>query len=100
MLVAVTLGLLVARMVIRPVTSVRDGLIAMAAGDLTARVTVSSRDEVGQMAEALNEAGDSLRTAIAATAESRRPSPPRRRNSPGPRRRSPGRTRRPPRRPA
>ena len=44
------LGLLVAGMVIRPVTAVRNGLVAMAAGDLTARVDVTSTDEVGQMA--------------------------------------------------
>jgi methyl-accepting chemotaxis protein len=67
---AVGLGLLVAGMVIRPVTAVRNGLVAMAAGDLTARVDVSSTDEVGQMARALNEASESLRTTVQATAES------------------------------
>jgi len=67
---AVGLGLLVAGLVIRPVTAVRNGLVAMARGDLTARVTVTSTDEVGQMAAALNEAGESLRTTIQATAES------------------------------
>ena len=67
---AVGLGLLVARMVIRPVTAVRDGLVAMATGDLTARVEVSSTDEVGQMAAALNEASETLRTTIRGAAES------------------------------
>jgi methyl-accepting chemotaxis protein len=67
---ALGLGLLVARLVIRPVSAVRDGLVAMAAGDLTVRVQVSGTDEVGQMATALNEASESLRTTISATAES------------------------------
>jgi signal transduction histidine kinase len=56
MLAAVALGLFVAGLVIRPVIAVRNGLVAMAAGDLTAHVDVTSTDEVGQMATALNEA--------------------------------------------
>jgi methyl-accepting chemotaxis protein len=67
---AVALGLFVARLVIRPVTAVRDGLVAMAAGDLTTRVEVTSGDEVGQMATALNQAAQSLRGTIQTTAES------------------------------
>ena len=54
---AIGLGLLVARMVIRPVTAVRDGLVAMAAGDLTAHVDVTSTDEVGQMADGAEPGG-------------------------------------------
>jgi methyl-accepting chemotaxis protein len=67
---AVVLGLLVARLITRPVVAVRDGLVAMAAGDLTTRVEVSSSDEVGQMAEALNRAAESLRGTVSSTAES------------------------------
>jgi methyl-accepting chemotaxis protein len=67
---AVALGLFVAQLVIRPVTAVRNGLLAMAAGDLTAHVAVTSTDEVGQMATALNEASASLRTTIRGAAES------------------------------
>jgi methyl-accepting chemotaxis protein len=70
MLAAVALGLFVAGLVIRPVIAVRNGLMAMAAGDLTARVDVNSTDEVGQMATALNEASASLRTTIRGAAES------------------------------
>jgi len=70
MVAAVALGLFVARLVIRPVTAVRNGLAAMAAGDLTAHVDVTSTDEVGQMAVALNEASASLRTTIRGAAES------------------------------
>ena len=67
---AIALGLFVARLVVRPVLAVRDGLVAMASGDLTARVDVRSADEVGQMAGALNEAAESLRTTVQATAGS------------------------------
>ncbi len=67
---ALALGWFVARLVVRPVTAVRDGLVAMAAGDLTTRVEVSGGDEVGQMAGALNEAARSLRSTVASTAES------------------------------
>jgi methyl-accepting chemotaxis protein len=67
---AVGLGLFVAGLVIRPVLAVRNGLVAMAAGDLTARVDATSTDEVGQMAAALNEASESLRTTIRGAAES------------------------------
>jgi methyl-accepting chemotaxis protein len=70
MVAAVALALFVAQLVIRPVTAVRNGLLAMAAGDLTARVDVTSSDEVGQMAAALNEASASLRTTIRGAAES------------------------------
>jgi methyl-accepting chemotaxis protein len=67
---AIALGLVVARMITRPVVGVRNGLMAMAAGDLTTRVEVSSGDEVGQMAEALNRAAESLRGTVSSTAES------------------------------
>jgi methyl-accepting chemotaxis protein len=67
---AVGLGLLVAQMIIGPVVAVRKGLLAMAAGDLTAHVDVTTRDEVGQMAGALNEATASLRSTVRATDES------------------------------
>ena len=67
---AIALGLFVAQLLVRPVIAVRNGLIAMAAGDLTARVEVTANDEVGQMAEAMNEAAGSLRTTVQSTAES------------------------------
>jgi methyl-accepting chemotaxis protein len=70
LLAALVLGWFVAQLVIRPVTAVRNGLAAMAAGDLTAHVDVTTSDEVGQMAQALNQASDSLRTTVRATAES------------------------------
>jgi methyl-accepting chemotaxis protein len=70
LLAAVALGLLVARMIVRPVIAVRDGLEAMAGGDLTARVDVRSGDEVGQMAAALNRAAAGVGDTVRATAAS------------------------------
>jgi methyl-accepting chemotaxis protein len=70
LLAAVGLGLVVARLIVRPVTAVRDGLEAMADGDLTTRVDVRTTDEVGQMAAALNRAAQSVGETVRATAES------------------------------
>jgi methyl-accepting chemotaxis protein len=49
-----------------PLRKVRDAMVAVAGGggDLTARIDVSSRDEVGQIARAFNEFTDSLRGII------------------------------------
>jgi methyl-accepting chemotaxis protein len=69
MLLAVSLGLLVAWLIVRPVIAVRDGLEAMASGDLTTRVDVRTTDEVGQMAVALNRAADGVGETVRATAE-------------------------------
>jgi methyl-accepting chemotaxis protein len=44
----------VRRGVIKPVQRVREVLLALAEGDLTQRIEVSTEDEVGQMAKALN----------------------------------------------
>ena len=58
------LGLLLAWLVsVRVMTgldAVRRGLLAVARGDLTTRVPVTSHDESGQMAEALNEAVENM----------------------------------------
>ncbi len=62
--VASALALLVARGIVRPLRQVSDALETMARGDLTARVTVDSRDEVGHMAETLNVATASVNAAI------------------------------------
>jgi len=70
LLAAVGLGLVVARLIVRPVTAVQDGLEAMAGGDLTTRVEVRTTDEVGQMATALNRAAESVGETVRATAES------------------------------
>ena len=55
-LVGLALAWLVSAKVMAGLDAVRRGLLAVARGDLTTRVPVRSRDESGQMAEALNEA--------------------------------------------
>ncbi|GAA3631244.1 methyl-accepting chemotaxis protein [Kineosporia mesophila] len=58
------IGLWIARMVSGPVNRLRLALVALADGDLTVTADVRGRDEIGQMATALNEARDSLRAAM------------------------------------
>uniref|UniRef100_UPI001300033E HAMP domain-containing protein n=1 Tax=Geodermatophilus chilensis TaxID=2035835 RepID=UPI001300033E len=58
------------RSVRRPVQRVKAALEALAAGDLTASTGVTSRDEVGQMAAALDEAQAGLRAVLADVAAS------------------------------
>ncbi|EXG82503.1 methyl-accepting chemotaxis protein [Cryptosporangium arvum] len=53
-----------------PLQRVRLALAAMAGGDLTVRAEISSRDEVGQMAHALDEAQSGVRSVIAAVSDS------------------------------
>ncbi len=72
MLLIVTLGMLTMRSITRPVGKVKASLEALATGDLTVATGVTSRDEVGQMAAALDTAQASLRnvlTAVAASAD-------------------------------
>ncbi|GLY31268.1 methyl-accepting chemotaxis protein [Kineosporia sp. NBRC 101731] len=57
-------GLWIARMVSGPVNRLRLALVALSEGDLTVAADVGGRDEIGQMATALNEARDSLRAAM------------------------------------
>ncbi|WP_245177441.1 methyl-accepting chemotaxis protein [Geodermatophilus sp. DF01_2] len=58
------------RSITRPVQRVKTALEALAAGDLTASSGVTSRDELGQMAAALEEAQGSLRAVMAEVAAS------------------------------
>ena len=48
-------SLVLTRWTLRPVTAMAAAARAVAAGDLTRRVTVNSRDEIGALAEAFNE---------------------------------------------
>jgi len=59
------LAVLVIRRVTRAVRSVQGSLEAMAQGDLTVPASVPWRDETGRMAEALDQAQESLRTTLA-----------------------------------
>ena len=58
------LGAWISGLITRPLAEVRRVLTAVATGDLTQRADVTSRDEIGRMAEALAEAQESLRTTI------------------------------------
>jgi methyl-accepting chemotaxis protein len=70
LVVALLLAIYVARLVVVPLRRVARVLDAVADGDLTQRVTVKQRDEVGQMADALGRATDSIRDTVRVIAES------------------------------
>ena len=59
-----SLGLVIARGITRPLERTVEVLDAVAAGDLTRHVEVDSRDELGLMASALDEAVAAIRTAL------------------------------------
>ena len=61
-LLAMMLSLLLTRRVLGPLTQMRDTTGSIAAGDYSHRVSVTSRDEFGQLAEAFNRMADSLQT--------------------------------------
>ncbi|MBT0769606.1 methyl-accepting chemotaxis protein [Kineosporia sp. J2-2] len=64
LLIMVGFGFWIARLIVAAVGRVRDGLVALADGDLTQSVPVTSNDEVGEMSAALNRASTSLRSAM------------------------------------
>lgn len=70
LVIAVLLGLYIARLVHRPLAKVKAALDAMAAHDLTHRADVRSKDEVGQMAQSLEVAQNNVRSLIAAVGDS------------------------------
>lgn len=61
---ALTVGLMVARSIARPLTAAVETLEAVAAGDLTARSEVRSHDEVGRLGLALNRATDAMQASM------------------------------------
>jgi methyl-accepting chemotaxis protein len=65
---AMALGLLIAAGIIKPLRLVSDMLAGVAQGDLTGHANVSSRDELGQMAAALNKGIDDVRATVASVA--------------------------------
>jgi methyl-accepting chemotaxis protein len=69
-LVFLAVAIQVGRAVVNPVRRVRRVLEALAAGDLTQTVGSSARDEVGQMASALDSAVGSIRRSIAEVSSS------------------------------
>ncbi|WP_018683739.1 methyl-accepting chemotaxis protein [Actinokineospora enzanensis] len=61
---SVAVGLLITRSITKPMRGLSAALEGVADGDLTQNVEVSSRDEVGRMATALNKAVDSMREIV------------------------------------
>ncbi|MFT3784477.1 MAG: methyl-accepting chemotaxis protein [Nibricoccus sp.] len=57
---AIALGLLITRMITGPVRNLVGGLGQIAIGDLTARVNVETKDEIGQLSTAANEMAEAL----------------------------------------
>ena len=66
---AATVGLAVTRLIRRQLTTVSDALHAVAEGDLTVAAEVRGRDELGEMAEAVNRAREGLRGTVLALTE-------------------------------
>lgn len=77
MIVAVVTGLVIAvvaarfvvRRIIRSLSRMQDVLASVAEGDLTARAEISSHDEIGRMAEALDTATSSMHRTVQGIAE-------------------------------
>ncbi|WP_324275042.1 methyl-accepting chemotaxis protein [Blastococcus brunescens] len=69
-LVAVGLAVYVVRRITRTVRAVQASAEAMAAGDLTVSTGVTSQDELGRMASALDSAQDSLRGVLSSVVAS------------------------------
>ncbi|CAL63197.1 Methyl-accepting chemotaxis protein [Herminiimonas arsenicoxydans] len=67
-LVALTLGIVLAWMLTRSITKPLDYAVSVArlvaSGDLTGRITVDSKDETGQLLQALKDMNDSLTASI------------------------------------
>lgn len=64
-ILALVLGVLIARSIARPLGEAVAALGRVAEGDLTPRLKVNSQDEIGHMAVALNTALDSLNSSMA-----------------------------------
>jgi methyl-accepting chemotaxis protein len=69
-LVVCVLAYVVVRSITRPLQRVRAALQAMAAGDLTVGAAVTGKDEVGQMAQALDQAQGNMRRVVSSVAGS------------------------------
>jgi signal transduction histidine kinase len=62
-LLALGVGLMLARLVVRPVKYLHDGVIQLAAQDFRASIPINSDDELGELAKAFNGMAQSLRDA-------------------------------------
>jgi len=63
LLLASITGLLLSRLVVRPVTSLREGMMRVAAQDFRANVAITWHDEVGDLARTFNSMAANLREA-------------------------------------
>ncbi|HEY0791798.1 MAG TPA: response regulator [Chthoniobacterales bacterium] len=66
---AIGLGLWMARRLAAPVLKLIEGTKTIAAGQLDARVAITTRDEVGTLAKAFNQMADALQTEISRRAQ-------------------------------
>ncbi|WP_189240164.1 HAMP domain-containing protein, partial [Planomonospora parontospora] len=64
LLLAAVLSVRVTRSVVRPLTVVMDALGRVARGDLTVRLGMTRRDELGRLGRALDDTTESLRTTV------------------------------------
>jgi len=62
-LLAIGTGLLLSRIVVRPVEYLHEGVMKVAAQDFRASIPIHSRDELGELAQAFNTMASSLREA-------------------------------------
>jgi signal transduction histidine kinase len=62
-LLATVTGLLLSRIVVRPVKFLHEGVMKVAAQDFRASIPIHSNDELGELAQAFNTMADSLREA-------------------------------------
>jgi methyl-accepting chemotaxis protein len=67
--VSVAAGIAIANSISRPLKRVFDTLALVAAGDLTARSDIDTRDEMGMLAREVNEMGDKLQGIICLVAQ-------------------------------
>ncbi len=68
-LLASVTGMLLGRIVIRPVEYLRHGVMKLAAQDFRASIPVTSQDELGELAQAFNDMAQRLREARDAAAD-------------------------------
>jgi methyl-accepting chemotaxis protein len=68
LVLAVVLGLLATRSVVRPLAVVVEALRRLETGDLTARAGLRTRDELGRLGGALDNTTDSLRSTVSTLA--------------------------------
>jgi methyl-accepting chemotaxis protein len=70
LLMGLSLGFMIARAITRPIQKGVVFASALAEGDLTQRLVVDQKDEIGELAAALNRMGDNLRDMLQKTAGS------------------------------